>query len=160
MMLCDPTDLLNLTTIIFVDTKIPAVLWSVVQFFTSASRSDQFTIYVHNIYSSLTSAILFSPSPFTYNFLCWRWTKMSFSPTANHAVTFFNILNLNLTSKKNHLFTTHSVRTNLFWMNLVSLFAPWKCMLLKYCEGQRSFVALPPRTNHVVAVIPLAKEEI
>jgi hypothetical protein len=32
-------------------------------------------------------------------------------------------------------------------------------MLLKYC-GQGSFVALPPRTNHVIAIIPLAKEEI
>jgi len=33
-------------------------------------------------------------------------------------------------------------------------------MVLKCCEGQRSFVALPPRINHVVAVIPLTKEEI
>jgi len=39
---------------------------------------------------------------------------MSFNPTANHAVTFFNTFNLKLTAQKNHLFTTHSVRTNLF----------------------------------------------
>ena len=30
---------------------------------------------------------------------------MSFRPTANHAVTFFNIHNLKLTVQKNHLFT-------------------------------------------------------
>jgi len=32
-------------------------------------------------------------------------------------------------------------------------------MLLNYCEGQRSFVVLPPRTSHVVAIIPLAKNK-
>ena len=32
-------------------------------------------------------------------------------------------------------------------------------MLQNYCEGQRSFVAVPPRMNHVVAVIPLTKAE-
>jgi len=58
MMLCDPTNLLNSTTTIFVDTKIPLLLWSFVQVYISASRSGQFKIYVHDVYSSLTSVIL------------------------------------------------------------------------------------------------------
>jgi hypothetical protein len=58
MMLCAPTHLLNSTIIILVGTEIPLFLWSFIQFFTSVSRSGQFTINEHNIYSSLTSIIL------------------------------------------------------------------------------------------------------
>jgi hypothetical protein len=84
---------------------------------------------------------------------------MSFNPIANHAVKFFNTFNLKLTAQK----TTCSLHILLeqiyIELTYCHLLALWKNMLLNYCEGHRSFVALLPRTNHVVAVIPLAKAE-
>jgi hypothetical protein len=81
---------------------------------------------------------------------------MSFNPTANHAVTFFNIFNLKLTAQKITC-SLHILLEQIYFELTYCHFVPWKNLL---CEGQKSFVAVLPRTNHVVAVIPLAKAEI